>query len=125
MYWEGPEANPSFLPEVFKNLEGENSKFISPFTGFEVSPLEYLSGDPLSPIPPKRCLVRVFMKGSLGPEEFVDLPGLKSFLLRCLPSSRTPYSSAVYFSVLTDKSEQLWKASAPWDLKRVFRRKRR
>lgn len=123
--WEGPEANPSFLPEVFDSLEKPGATFVSPFSGIEVSPLEYYSRDPLSPLPPGKCLASIIIKQGVGAEKFLDLKDLKSYLQDFVSTEFSSDPFPVYFSVLTDKGEQLWKSVGPNKLFRVFKRRRR
>jgi hypothetical protein len=122
--WEGPEANPSFLPEVLSSLEKPGATFVSPFSGIEVSPLEYLSSDPLSPIPPGKCFVTSIVNSSTFGSWLLDSKGLEEYLQDVRYAVHP--SDNVYFVVLRDKSEELWKSSSGVSrIKRLFKRKRR
>ena len=123
--WEGPEANPSFLPEVLSSLEKPGATFISPFSGIEVSPLEYLSSDPISPIPPGKCLFQMVRNGKLLGDVFEDY-SMRNYAMKEALRNFTDFEDKVYFIILTDKSEELWKSSGLLGKpERVFKRKRR
>lgn len=123
--WEGPEANPSFLPEVLSSLEKPGATFISPFSGIEVSPLEYLSSDPISPIPPGKCLFQMIINGRPIESVFGDYSMKNSTMRQCLRNF-SDFEDIVYFAILTDKSEELWKASGLLGKPgRLFKSKRR
>jgi hypothetical protein len=121
--WVGPEANPSFLPEVLNSLEKPGATFVSPFSGIEVSPLEYLSSDPLSPIPPGKCFLSALVNGKLIGEVFIPSFSKEDTIDQLLDCASS--RDLVYFIVLTNKKEELWKGSGQGSASKLFSRKRR